>query len=203
MCSKSALTLCVVVLALGVRPQDARASEPSGERQLGQSIIEPAYDDSTGNTIYLMTPIGAPFPSKSNPKAWSPLYLIVYPNSAGPSVGVMNCQHQGGDNCPDHGPEIASLAESVVPGVYGNGVWGHDHLVDAPGGSEFDVAWEVWVVLFTNADAANNHITTDAELDAAIESGDAFIFPEPIVTFNCNVVSSATYRRATPLPAVQ
>jgi hypothetical protein len=57
----------------------------------------------------------------------------VYPNSAAQSVGTMNCAHEGGDNCADHGPGIADLAQAVVPSVYG----GHDHIMDGPGGVDW------------------------------------------------------------------
>jgi hypothetical protein len=33
------------------------------------------------------------------------------------------------------------------------------------------VTWQVVVVLFTNVAAANTHITTEAQLEAAIEAG--------------------------------
>jgi hypothetical protein len=203
---KTALAYTFATAAICVFATPARALDvPSGERQLGQTVIEPAYDDATGNLIYLMTPIGAPFPSKANSHAVSPLYLIVYPNSAAASVGTMNCAHQPADNCGDHGPGISELAASVFPGVYGDAdgsdVWGHDHILDAPGGSEFNVAWHVVVVLFTNSAAANEHITTEEQLDDAIDRGDAIEIETPII-FNCNVVSPTTYKRATPLPTV-
>jgi hypothetical protein len=171
---------------------------PSGERLLGKSVLEPAYDDETGRIIYLMTPEKAPFPSKANHNAVSPLYLVVYPTSAS-SVGIMNCMHLGGDNCPDHGDDIANFAMSPdgMPSVYGQGVWGHDHLVDAPGGSEFNVAWHVIIVLFTSNEAASTHITTDAQLDAAVAHGDAMEFPTDTI-FNCQVTSAAAWNRATP-----
>ena len=93
------------------------------------------------------------------------------------------------------------VAETVVPSVYGDGVWGHDHIMDGPGGSEFNVAWHVVVVLFTNAAAAKTHITTEDQLDAALDAGDAFTVDTDI-TFHCNLVSGATYSRATPSPPV-
>jgi hypothetical protein len=160
-------------------------------------VIEPAYDVRTGNLIYIMTPTGVPSPH-ADVHAISPLYIVVYPNSAANSVGTMNCAHNGGDNCPDHGPGISDLAQTTVPGVYGNGVWGHDHIMDGPGGSDFNVTWNVVVVLFTNAAAANSHITTEAQLDAALEADDAFTIETPIVIHG-NIVSSAAYSRATPV----
>src|SRR5256886_10973960 len=87
----------------------ASAQLPSGERQLGQTIIEPGYDDRTGNLIYIMTPIGPPNPTHANAHAVSPLFIIVYPNSAAESAGTMNCAHEGGDNRWDHGPGIVAL----------------------------------------------------------------------------------------------
>jgi len=179
----------------------AAGQVPSGERVLGRTVIEPGYDDRTGDLIYVMTPEGAPLPSNANPKAISPLFLIVYPNSAADTVGTMNCAHQGGDNCPDHGPGIADLAKSTVPSVYENGVWGHDHVMDGPGGSEFNVTWQVVVVLFTNAEAARTHITTEEQLDAAIDAGDAFTIVTPTI-FHCNLVARSTYERATPTQPV-
>ena len=199
--ARLAFILLVMIGTLLTGTTIANAQLPSGERQLGQTIIEPGYDDRTGKLIYVMTPEGAPFPSHANAHAISPLFLVVYPNSAAASVGTMNCAHEGGDNCPDHGPGIADLAQATVPSVYGNGVWGHDHIMDGPGGSDFNVTWQVVVVLFTNPAAANAHITTEAQLDAAIDAGDAFTIETPTI-FHCNLVSAATYDRATPIPAV-
>jgi len=199
--ARLAFILLVMIGTLLTGTTIANAQLPSGERQLGQTIIEPGYDDRTGKLIYVMTPEGAPFPSHANAHAISPLFLVVYPNSAAASVGTMNCAHEGGDNCPDHGPGIADLAQATVPSVYGNGVWGHDHIMDGPGGSDFNVTWQVVVVLFTNPAAANAHITTEAQLDAAIDAGDAFTIETPTI-FHCNLVSAATYARATPIPAV-
>src|SRR5947207_2959183 len=105
-----------------ITPTLANAQLPSGQRQLGQTVIEPGYDDRTGNLIYIMTPIGAPFPAHANKHAISPLYLIIYPHSAAASVGTMSCAHEGGDNCADHGPSFSDLAQDDEPGAYGTGV---------------------------------------------------------------------------------
>jgi len=199
--SKIGFILLAAALTMLTGATAASAQLPSGERQLGQTIIEPGYDDRTGNLIYIMTPIGPPNPTHANAHAVSPLFLIVYPNSAADSVGTMNCAHEGGDNCPDHGPGIADLAKAAVPSVYGDGVWGHDHIMDGPGGSEFNVAWHVVVVLFTNSRAAKTHITTEDQLGAALDAGDALTVETEII-FHCNLVSGATYNRAVPLPPV-
>jgi len=202
--TRLAVVSAVMVLTVALAPRAYAQDIPSGEVQLGKSYIEPAYDDMTGNMIFLLTPLGAPFPSKANHHAVSPLYLIVYPTSAGPSVGTMNCNHAGGDNCPDHGPGIADAAMSPLDkyGVYAGGVWGHDHLVDAPGGSEFNVAWQVHLMLFTNAAAANHHITTEEEMDTAIDNGDLVDVLPDVTVFNCNVVPQRVWDRGTPLPPV-
>ena len=186
-----AMTLAGAVLANG--------ELPSGQRQLGRTIVEPGYDDRTGTVIYLMTPEGAASPAHANASAVSPLYIVVYPNSAAAAVGTMNCAHEGGDNCPDHGPGIASLAQAAAQGVYSDGVWGHDHIMDGPGGGAFNVGRQVVVVLFTSAAAARTHITTAAALQAAISAGDAFTVATPIL-IHVNLVSGATYERAIPLP---
>ena len=106
------------------------------------------------------------------------------------ATGPLSCKHfegnPGTDDCPDHGNTIAGLAKScpapisVVPGsdscsqavrnVYAGGVAGHDHVMDFPGGADWNVAWEPIIVLFTNANAANTRLLTDAQIDAAIAS---------------------------------
>jgi hypothetical protein len=177
----------------------AHAQAPTGERQLGKTVIEPAYDLRTGELVYLMTPMGERSAAHANAQALSPLFIVVYPHTAAASVGTMNCAHEGADNCADHGPGIADLAQATVPDVYGDGVWGHDHIMDGPGGANFNVGWQVVVVLFTNAAAAKTHITTAEQLDAAIDAGDAFSIVTP-TTIHGNLVAGSTYNRATPLP---
>lgn len=175
-------------------------SLPTGEVATGQSLIEPAYDDSTGAIVYLRTPTHVANPVNSNDRAAAPLYLVVYPTSAASSVGTLNCEDTPVENCPDHGPEIAGLASSVVPSVYGGGVVGHDHLVGvANSGGDFNVAWDVEVVLFTDSAAANNHLTTLDAINQAIGNHQAFIFPGEITTFHCSVVSASAYNKGTPV----
>ena len=193
------LVLLVTMGALLTGVTAADAQVPSGERQLGRTIIEPGYDDRTGELIYIMTPMGTPSPSHADAHAISPLFIVVYPNAAADAVGTMNCAHEGGDNCGDHGPGIADLAQATVPNVYGEGVWGHDHIMNGTGGSDFNVTWQVVVVLFTNLDAAKTHITTEAQLDAAIDAGDAFSIVTPTI-LHANLVAKATYDRAKALP---
>ncbi len=193
-----------------VLPFTALASDPlpSGEVQQGQSILEPAYNDADGSIIYLNTPIHAPLKLKPNTPL-APLYVIVYPTSAAGAIGTMDCAHQPVDNCPDHGPAIAGLAESTVPGVYApsggvSGVWGHDHILAGPPappptGGDFNVPWEPIAVLFLDASKIT-HITTLAELTAAESAGDVMLIPLLAASFHCNVVAAPVYNNGVPVP---
>lgn len=176
-------------------------SVPSGERMIGNSAIEPAYNADSGQLQYLLTPAGAPFPAKSNPHAWSPLYMVVYPpGSTAAAGGAFNCAGVPG-NCPDHAPLAAGIAVHAMPGVYGADstlVPGHDHVADPPGKPDFNVAWRVIEVVFTNKAAADTRLTTDTAIKAAIAAGDAI----PIdlgIAFNCSVVPASLYWRGTPV----
>ena len=195
--TKFLFTILLAGAAVALQAGIARAELPSGERQLGQTVIEPAYDLRSGELTYIMTPQRAPSATKADAGTQEPLYLVVYPNAVAGYVGTMNCAHEGGDNCPDHGPAIASIAQSTVPSVYGDGVWGHDHVLDGVGGSNFSVTWHAVVVLFTNLAAATTHVTTAAQLDAALDAGDAITVEIPVVLHG-NLVSGATYARGVP-----
>ncbi len=216
--SRFVLTLVTLVLLAGAIAVSlagithsraaAAASTPSGEKIHGQSTIEPVYDDTTGNVNFVMTPNKAPNPVNSNQASWAPFYVPVYPLSASASVGTLQCTHVPADNCPDHGPPIAGAAASIVPSVYGapdgSGVLGHDHLMAPPGsGGDFNIAWEPILVLFTSSAAANTHLTTLAQINAAVNSGNAFEVPSPQLTFHCEVVPANLYANstATPVPA--
>ena len=169
---------------------------PSGERILGRSALEAVYDAEHAGAIgYVSTPMNAPMHADSN--AWSPFYVVVYPTSS--TVGTMLCQHVPSDNCPDHGPELAGLAQQVEPQVYSGGVLGHDHLMDYPGGNDFNIAWEPVAVLFTNSAAAQEHLLTDTQIDAAVGRGDAIEIRLPALTFHCAPVSSALWQRGKPV----
>jgi hypothetical protein len=171
---------------------------PSGERALGQTVLEPVYNDENAGQIgYVLTPMHAPNPVKSNPKSWEPFYLPVYP--VGSSVGPLLCEHMPTDNCPTHGDLIAGAAQAIMPSVYGAGVLGHDHLMDFPGGSDFNPNWLPILVLFTSTAAANEHILTDAQIEAAVARGDAIEVPLPDAAFLCAAVSAAAYNKANPL----
>ena len=213
----------VLVAALGgfVGASASSASTaPSGQRMFGNTsfssttghfsggggTVEPAIDDVTGATIYLLTPNNA----KTHPNAHNvaPLYLPVYPQGSGIDPTSLNCAHVPTDNCPDHGPGVAGAAMGISQqngfgSVYAGGVVGHDHLAGvASSGGDFNVIWEPTLVLFTNADAATHRITTDAQIDAAVKAGDAIEVPLPQLDFNCAIVGAAVFNHATPAPPV-
>ncbi len=182
-------------LFFGAGPATAAAT-PSGEVIVGQSVIEPGYNDVTGATTYVKTPLHAP--EHANPVATAPFYVPVYPTSV--NVGTLQCAHLPQDNCPDHGPLLAALAQQVMPQVYGVGVAGHDHLFATPGsGGDFNIAWVPVVVLFTSTAAASHHLTTLAQLNAAVSSGNAIEIPLPPATFHCEVVPENLYAMGTPV----
>jgi len=198
MIKRLTLLAAVTALMLGVGISAAGASSiPSGERVVGQTVLEPVYNDEQAGTIgYVSTPIGAPM--HANPSAWSPFFVPVYP--VGSTVGTLLCTSTPVENCPDHGPGIAAAAAAIVPSVYGSGVLGHDHLMDFPGGADFNVAWEPILVLFTSKAAANEHLLTDAAIEAAVARGDAIEVANPAATFHCAAVSALVYALGTPVP---
>jgi hypothetical protein len=183
------------------------ASLPSGEHAVGNTVIEPAYDDSTGGIVYLHTPnklapLGS-HPFGGNQHAAAPLYIVVYPSG---TDLTLNCMGVSG-NCPDHDGVIASVATGVESGTYGTdptAVPGHDHLVGvASTGGDFNVPWHVYVELFTSK-AAVSHITTLSLLRAAWASGAILATPsgqgvDTGITFICGVVSQAAYDAGQPV----
>jgi hypothetical protein len=189
----------------------ANPTDPtSGHFTGGGGTIEPAYDDTTGTLVYLQTPNGPAIrlpkeidPSTGLPVNVAPIYLPMYPVGSGIEPATLNCTHVPADNCPDHGPLLAGVAQSIMPSVYGAGVLGHDHLVGiASTGGDFNIKWEPLLVLFTNPAAATTHITTLAQINNAVGNGDAIEVPVPPATFHCSSVSAAAYWGATPAPSV-
>jgi hypothetical protein len=175
---------------------------PSGERIVGKTALEAVYDaENAGSIGYVSTPINAKM--RADSASWAPFYVVVYPTSAASSVGTLLCAHTPADNCPDHGPDVAGAAQQVEPDVYGGGVLGHDHVMDYPGGDDFNVAWEPIIVLFTNSTAANSeHLVTDAQIADAYANGDVTEIPAPNLTFHCAAVAKAVWKRGTPVPPV-
>jgi hypothetical protein len=204
------LSVAAVFATALVASVTAAASLPTGERinggsgEQGGKVLEPVYDDMTGEIRYVSTPRGVADPVNTNPRATAPFYLPVYPVSS--TIGVtLNCEHMP-ENCPDHGGIIASIAEGFVHEVYGGGVLGHDHLMAGPGShGDFNVAWVPTIVLFTNKQAANIHVTTLKQIEELREKHEIIEVPLdgkhfglPNRTFHCSVVSAAVYEHSTP-----
>ena len=191
----------ILVAGLGVSPATSD-SLPSGERILGHGhvAVEPAYNADTGALMYLLTPVGVPFPAVSNSHARSPLYLVEYPPGTG---GTFNCMGVPG-NCPDHNGLVAGFATQTLPSVYGTepaAVPGHDHIADPPGAPDFNVAWEVIEVLWTDkavTDHAITHLTTDGQIEDAVRAGYAVKYDLGFA-FNCSVVPATVYARGVPV----
>ena len=202
----------LVVLVAGLCVTSRAAGSDSGQRNFAQVSVEPAIDSSTGDAVYLLTPIKAPFPSKANPVATAPLYLPLYPlNSTVPAVDL-NCQP---DNCdhvnvlPFHFSGYDARPATDQACIDFNGgqdcslVKGHDHLVGvASTHGDFNVAWHVKLVVFTSKafgdGAINTRITTLGQIDALVASKDAIVIDTPI-TFNCSITSERTYQLGTPV----
>ncbi len=217
-----AIGVAVVAAAPGTPPP------PTGEAAHAQSVLEPVFNaENYGEVGYVSTPNGTQHPVPSNPRSWSPIYVVEYPvsstivTSGTGATGPLNCIHYAGtgtDNCPSHGNGIAGLAAAcpplpVLPGsascaivgnqvraVYARGAAGHDHVMDFPGGADFNVAWEPVAVLFTNATAANTRLLTDTAISNAIAAGNAIAIPLPGATFHCALVSDRIWSLSTPVP---
>jgi hypothetical protein len=208
----AALSLATVV------PSSATVTNwPSGQRMIGNTtfngtiftggggVIEPAIDDANGSLTYLLTPNNST--TMPNAHNVAPLYLPVYPAGSGIDPAILNCSHVPADNCADHGPVVAGgamgIEESKFLDVYDGGVLGHDHLVGlAKTHGDFNVIWEPILVLFTNARAAETRLLTIGDINAAVNSGNAYEVPLPQLDFHCSAVSAALYNHATPGPTV-
>jgi hypothetical protein len=180
----------------------------SGQHNFAQQSVEPAYDNTTGALIFLKTPIHVAVPVHSNPKAWAPMYLPMYPT--GTTISPLNCTPQNCDHVNVLPPDLVSAfgLSSVYPtgtistpyGTFTGGlVAGHDHLVGvAKTGGDFNIAWHVYLLLFTPkalTDGAINHeLLTLSDIQAAMNSGD--LVSQPIdsgIIFNCSIVPESVY----------
>lgn len=179
---------------------------PSGERHHGNLSVEPAYDYVTGDVVYMQASGTGPKLTPANGHAVDSLYIVEYP--AGSSVGTLDCEGVLG-NCPDHDSLFAAVAQGYESGVYGTGdlsaaeldahVVGHDHLVAGHDGhGSYDVARDVHEILFTNAGAADNHLTTWSSVQAALNDGDAIDLDLGVV-IHLSVVSRSVYEHSTPV----
>lgn len=186
----------LLALLFNVSPATASAL-PTGERMFHQATLEPVYDAAhAGHIGYVLTPEKAPM--HANPRSWAPIYVVVYPSGTS-AASTFSCMHVPVENCPSHGDAVAGAAAAIMPNVYGGGVIGHDHVLDFPGGDDFNIAWEPVLVLFTSTAAANQHLLTDASILAARDAGQAILVPVPALTFMCAVVPQSLWVRATPV----
>jgi hypothetical protein len=188
----------------------------TGQTAFGQSTVEAAFDDITGNVVFLLTPNGAPLPSKAPPAAQDTLYLPAYPTASTIPASDLDCQPT---NCnhlnvlpfanstyDSNAADLAGTSKACTDYNAGNpcAVYkGHDHLVGVPStGGQFNVAWHVSLVLFTpqgfSDGAINTRITTLSQITGLVANGDAVVAPTPIV-FNCQIVSQTVYDRGAPL----
>ena len=191
----------VVMMATAVLSANAGAAVPSGEVQFANNVVEPVYNDLTGGFAFLLTPENAHV--NANSPNVADIYIVMYPTEVANTIGGVNCQHQPADNCPDHGPAVAGLAEAMVPSVYGNGVWGHDHLASMPAappvrGGEFNPTWLPIVVLFKTMDAVT-HVTTLDQLNQLRAAGAVTEVPLPGAIFLGSPASASAYARGTPV----
>ena len=199
---RSLVFAIAVIGALMAATPAAATAQPSGQRMIGNGagggVVEPAYDESTGRTAYILSPTGSRSASNTS-QSGARLYIVVYP--AGYPGWTLDCMGVPG-NCPDHDGPIATAATTVEPGVYGSdpaGVPGHDHLIGlSRTGGDSSVQRHVWVVLFTSKGAANTHIRTLSQLGDALTSGDAISFDSGIV-IHAAAVSAATYWSGAPV----
>ncbi len=213
--SKFPLVRMLAVAALAAAslcPSSQAQTVPSGQRANGQYEVEPAFNDSTGNAIYLLSPLKNPTPSRANPTATAPFFEVLYPLSSTIPASDLNCQPT---NC-DHG-NVLPFPDTDYGALLGtdqvctdfNGsapcspVKGHDHLVGvASSRGDFNVAWHVWLVIFTHSafvdGVINTRVTTLSQLQALVANGDAFYIDTGFV-FNCSVTSKRTYEIGTPV----
>jgi hypothetical protein len=207
-CAASTVVMSVMLVLMLLVSQAAYALDPelSGQRLLRRDIVlESAYNTNNGELVFILNNEGGHDDERSS--RLQPLYIVVYPNPVSGIVGTTNCQHQPMDNCPDHGPVFAGLAKSTVPSVYENGVWGHDHIGAFPTTTDrrekkFTVTWVPVAVLFNTVEAAQTHITTKEQLEAAEKAG---LVTEIILweaAFTASQTSERVYRRGTPVTPV-
>jgi hypothetical protein len=185
------------------------ASAQTGQTHIGMSTTEPAINDANGSTIYLLTPDKVPMPSNANPRANAPMYIPMYPTSSPINPATLNCQPT---NCnhlnvlpfltPGYAPAPDATCAAFGITTRCSLVIGHDHLVGVPHTGDFNVAWHVILVVFTqqgvNDGAVNGRTLTLHQVTDLVNKGDAFQVSTPIV-FNCGIVSATVYNNGAKL----
>jgi hypothetical protein len=194
------------VLALGAM---AQAQPFSGQREIGKATVEPAVDDSNGSTVYVLTPNNVPLPSQSNSTASAPMYLVTYATTSTIDAATINCQPNNCDHvqvlpfpAPGYTNGGAACTNFGLPAGGCALVKGHDHLIGMPRTGDFNIAWHVYLVVFTakgvGDGSINARVLTLTQVSSLVAAGDAFLVDTPI-TFNCSAVSEAVYLTGTPL----
>lgn len=219
--SRRALVALGAVVVAGALSGAAWASGPpySGQVFFSGGSVEPAINDANGATVYLLTPKQAP--TNANSAAVAPLYLPVYPLASTLDPTALNCQPTNCDHVnvlPFSNP-LYPLGTVTVPaigtfpgGTFTGGTYlGHDHLVGVPPTGDFNVAWHVYLLVFTPHavfdGAINTRITTLSQIGGEVLAGDLVnTMPPPgsdnptgavgidtEIIFNCSIVSSKVY----------
>ncbi|HEU5350932.1 MAG TPA: hypothetical protein VFU55_05005 [Terracidiphilus sp.] len=187
----------------------------SGEVLQGNSTIGPVFDSATGNTVYVRQTLGAPMPVNSSVNSMVPVYVVVYPLQSTIPADSLQCLPTNCDHLnvlpfpdPDYGLASGDVCQKWNAGAPCSLVKGHVHLFGfASDGGDFKVPHFVKLVIFTskafgecttNADCAiNTMVSTQAEIQALVASGDVVVLDTPI-TVNLSVVPERTYELGTP-----
>lgn len=211
--SRIGLAVASSVVAAAFLCASAQAQTvPSGQRANGQYEVEPAINYSTGNGVYLLTPLKAPFPSHASPQATAPFFQVMYPTNSTIPASELNCQPTNCDHAnvlPFSDSDYGTLTGSDQACTDFNGgapcspVKGHDHLIgDASTGGDFNVAWHVWLVIFTSKAfddmSIDTRVTTLNQLKKLVANGDAY-YIDTGIAFNCSLTSKQTYNDGTPV----
>ncbi len=182
------LGAAALVLAF-TAPVSAATMWYSGQRMFAGFSVEPAVNVADGSEIFLLTPNNAP--TNANPAhAHAPMWLVLYPGVSSIPASTLDCQPT---NC-DH-------ANAFPPYDAAGGLKGHDHLVGVAPTGDYNVAWDVYPIVFTPkgfADGAiNTRILTMKQLSGELASGDVVQGPL-VVSFNCAKTTVSTYLLGTP-----
>ncbi len=182
------LGAAALVLAF-TAPVSAATMWYSGQRMFAGFSVEPAVNVANGSEIFLLTPDKAPTDANVT-HAHAPLWLVLYPGVSTIPASTLNCQPT---NC-DH-------ANAFPPYDNVGGLKGHDHLVGVNPTGDYNIAWDVYPIVFTPkgfADGAiNTRILSMTQLSGELASHDVAQGPL-IVSFNCAKTTAATYLLGTP-----
>lgn len=201
----------LLMAAIAMLGLSTAATAQSGGVVLGNSIIEPAIEDMTGNPVFILETQKSPFPVKSNASAAAPIYAVLYPLASSVPAGDLDCQptncnHDQVFEMPntDYGILPASLCQQFTPdhGSDCSALKGLDILLGlARTGGDFSVPRHMEFVYFTHKAFTDGAIDTRVKLLTQLQSlqnnGDVMIFDIPI-TFDCAPVPEQAYGRGTP-----